>query len=680
MFDGKNTVVFGAKGLFDSNDLGVKSSERKTFYVTTAIDYLNAEPHIGHAYQKIAADVLARWHRLLGEDVYFLTGTDEHGKKVANSALAVKKSPKEYVDEVSIKFKQAWEALEIEPNRFIRTTDPDHKKVVLEFIERAKKSGDIYKGTYSGLYCVGCEAYYTEKDAINGECPFHPGKKLERMEEETYFFRLSKYQKFLLDLYDKRPEFILPHEVRKDIIKRVSEGLKDFSISRTNFEWGIPFPGDEKHVVYVWLDALINYYSPILDPTNKKYWPADYHLLGRDNTWFHTVYWPAMLASVGLELPKTVFTHGFFTCNGQKISKSLGNSISPTVLVEKYGADTIRYYILRAVPFGEDGDFSESALVDRHNTELANKLGNLVSRVSALAEKYGLEEGDLKALDGRALAEKVKMNLEKLEFNKALNEIFSFVDAVNEYIQSKMPWETKDRKVLWVASNALKDIAILLSSFTPNACKKISKVFNFSLELSEVNKPLRVSKIKKADVLFKKIELKNSAPIGGIKVGAVEKNLGNERETETVGEREFSSEERDGADLFEGGDLKLKQNSKENFFSEKESRVPYSDFAKLDFRVGKIIDVADHPKADKLYLLNVDLGEERPRIIVAGLKKFYSKEELKGKKAIFVVNLEKINLRGVESDGMILAAVEGNDDKVVFITPQKEVKEGSKVE
>lgn len=485
--------------------------KKKIFYVTTAIDYVNAEPHIGHAYQKIVADVLARWHRFLGKEVFFLTGTDEHGKKLARSAEKAGKSPEEFVNEMSDKFRKAWKTLNISPDRFIRTTDKDHKKVVEEIITKCYESGDIYKGEYEGLYCVDCEAYYTERDAPDFCCPIHK-RPLEKLKEESYFFRLSKYQKFLLDLYKKNPEFIQPKERRNEIINRVKEGLNDFSISRTSFSWGIPFPLDKKHVVYVWFDALINYISGIGYLENKelfeKFWPADLHLLGKDNTWFHTVYWPAMLKSAGIKLPKTTFNHGFLTFNGQKISKSLGNSISPIVLAEKYGADTIRYFAIRQFPFasGEDGDFDETALVSRHNGELADKLGNLISRVSSLAEKHGLEKTETNKLNSKDTLKKVSKQIEEYQIDKALNEIFSFIDRCNEHIQNKKPWETHDKKVLYELANAIKDVAILLSPFIPETAEKISEVFNFEISLDSLQKPLEITKIKKAPILFKKIE------------------------------------------------------------------------------------------------------------------------------------------------------------------------------
>jgi len=498
---------------------------KKKFYITTAIDYPNAEPHIGHAYQKIVADVLARWHKLLEENVWFLTGTDEHGKKIQESAEKAGKTPKEFVDEMALKFQEAWKLLNIQPNRFIRTTDKDHEKLVQEFIKKCDKAGDIYKGFYEGLYCVSCEAYYTEKDLIDNLCPVHK-KLVEKIKEESYLFKLSKYQKFLLDLYKKHPEFILPAERRNEIVKRVEEGLKDLSISRNSFSWGIPFPLDKKHITYVWMDALFNYISGA--GKNQEYWPANLHILGKDNSWFHCVYWPAFLKSAGLELPKTVFAHGFLTFNGQKISKTLGNIISPKFLTEKYGADAIRYFICRQFPFaeGEDGDFSEQALIDRHNNELADKIGNLVSRVATLAEKYGLEKTENKLLKKLKLKEIEKL-FENYELDKVLNEIFGFIDECNEYVQHKKPWETnkkleisssfaeqefikrKNKKVLYEIADSIKAIAILLSPFIPETSEKIAKQFGFEINYKEIKKPLNEkNKIIKGEILFKKIWIK----------------------------------------------------------------------------------------------------------------------------------------------------------------------------
>ena len=477
-------------------------SNKSTFYVTTAIDYVNAEPHIGHAYQKIVADALARWHRLQEKDVFFVTGTDEHGKKIEQSAKNANKATKEFVDENSEKFKKAWKKLNIKYDRFIRTTDKDHRVVVEQFTEKINKNKDIYKGIYEGLYCTACETYYTEKDATNLICPIHH-KPLEKLKEETYFFKLSKYQKFLLDYYKANPDFILPKTRREEVINRVKEGLKDLSITRSSLEWGIPFPQDKKHVFYVWYEALINYYTATKEKGKEKFWPANLHILGKDNTWFHTVIWPAMLKSANLPLPISTFNHGFLTFNGQKISKSLGNTISPITLVEKYSSDSIRYFCLRHFPFGEDGNFDEQALTDRHNNELANKLGNLVSRVSTLAEKYNLEKAEI--IESKQTIQNVSNHIKNLAPDKALDEIFKFIDKLNTIIQDKKPWETKDKKVLYQTANGIKDAAILLSPFMPETAEKISKTFNFEISLKSLNTELKISKIKKSDILFKKI-------------------------------------------------------------------------------------------------------------------------------------------------------------------------------
>jgi methionyl-tRNA synthetase len=475
---------------------------KNKFYITTAIDYVNAEPHIGHAYQKIIADVLARWHSLQGKEVFFLTGTDEHGKKVAKAAKESGKSPKEFSDQLSKKFQKAWKTLNIKPNRFIRTTDPDHERTVEEITRKINKSGDIYKGKYEGLYCTDCEAYYTERESQDLKCPIH-NKPLEKLKEETYFFKLSKYKTFLLNLYKKHPEFILPKEKRKEVTNRVKEELKDLSITRTSITWGIPFPLDKKHVFYVWYEALINYYTGINNTKLKDFWPANLHILGKDNTWFHAVIWPAMLKSAELSIPISTFNHGFLTFNNQKISKSLGNTISPNTLVEKYTTDTIRYFCIRHFPFGEDGNFDEKALIERHNNELANKLGNLVSRVSTLAEKYGLEINT--PIESKLAINKVTKLIENYELDKALNEIFAFIDSLNEYIQEKKPWESKDPKIIYRLANGIKDATILLIPFIPETSEKIAKIFNFELTLKSLQQPLIPSKIKKSEILFKKI-------------------------------------------------------------------------------------------------------------------------------------------------------------------------------
>jgi len=476
----------------------------KKFYITTPIYYPNDIPHIGHAYTTIAADVLARWNKLLGKNVFFLTGTDEHGKKMENTAKENKKGTKEFVDELIPKFKEAWKKLNIDYDFFIRTTDKEHEKVVKEVLQKVYDKKDIYLGQYEGYYCTGCEAYYTEKDLIDGCCPIHK-KKIELLKEESYFFKLSKYQKKLLDFYEKNPEFILPKSRSKEIINRVKEGLNDLSISRTSFDWGIKLPFDEKHIAYVWFDALLNYYSATRVKGKEKFWPADLHLIGKDIIWFHTVYWPAMLMSAGIDLPKSVFAHGWWTLNNEKISKSRGKVINVDELISIGGVDSARYFLFRNTVFGEDGDFSEQALIDRHNNELANKLGNLISRVSSLIEKNGIEKCENKLLKKLKLKEIEKL-FESYEFDKILNEIFAFIDVCNEYVQNKKPWETKDKEVLYELADSIKAIAILLYPFIPSTSEKIAKQFNFEIRLENIKKPLNEkNKIVKGEILFTKI-------------------------------------------------------------------------------------------------------------------------------------------------------------------------------
>ena len=477
----------------------------KKFYVTTPIFYPNDIPHVGHAYTTIAADIVCRYHKLKGEEVFFLTGTDENAKKVYQAAQKKRIPIKEFVDILSKDFKEAWKKLNIEYSRFIRTTDQDHIQGVIDIVDKTFKKGDIYKGLYEGFYCVGCEAYYTEKDLVDGCCPIHK-TKAELMKEESYFFKLSKYQKPLLVLYKKNKDFIKPEEKRNEIINRVKEELKDLSISRKDYGWGIKLPFDKTHSCYVWYDALSNYYTATLEKGKEKFWPADVHLVGKDILWFHTVIWPAMLISAGIEPPKSIFAHGWWTFNKEKISKSRGKVINVDELISIAGVDSARYFLFRATPFGEDGDFSEQALIERHNNELANKLGNLVSRVSALAEKYGIERTENSLLKKLKVKE-IETHMEKNELDKALNEIFAFIDVCNEYVQEKQPWETKDKKVLYELADSIKSIAILLFPFMPSSSEKIAETFNFEIKsLKQVGEPLKESKIKKADILFRKIE------------------------------------------------------------------------------------------------------------------------------------------------------------------------------
>jgi len=492
----------------------------KKFFITTAIDYPNSKPHLGHAYEKIIADVIARWHRMLGEDVLFVTGTDEHGLKIEKAARNVGKAPKEFVDEMSGYFKEMCKKLNISIDDFIRTTQMRHIKVVEEIIKKIFENGDIYKDFYEGLYCVSCEAFYTLKDTIDGKCPIHK-KKLELLKEESYFFKLSKYEKEIINHINKNESFIIPKERKNEILNRLKKGLKDLSISRISVEWGIPLPFDSKHILYVWIDALLNYISVLGYPNEKfkKYWPPDVQVIGKDINWFHTVIWPSLLLSIGLELPKTIFIHGFIKVKGEKLSKSLGVTVDPFYLVEKYGADPLRYFLLREIPSGEDGNFSEEALKNRINSELADDLGNLVNRVLALVEKnfdgvipkpYG--SGKLKKVALNVL-KAIKNSMDEFQFHNALNDLWYFINEANKYINETKPWEIKEKDklggILYELLESLRFISILLYPFMPSTSEKIAEQLGlekvFLLENLKWGRLKPGKKIKRGEILFKKI-------------------------------------------------------------------------------------------------------------------------------------------------------------------------------
>jgi len=485
----------------------------KKFYITTTLPYANAAPHVGFALEIVQADVLARWNSLKRRDVFFLTGTDEHGSKIYKTAKQQNLSPQEFVDKNAALFQELTKRLNISNNDFIRTTDQKkHWPGVIKVWEALDKKGDIYKKKYVGKYCSGCERYITEKELKDGHCINHPNIEIEEISEENHFFRLSKYSDRIKKLIEKDKLKISPEKWKNDFLALIKDGLTDVSFSREKkyLPWGVPVPGSDTEVMYVWCDALVNYLTGVGYPNDKyrKYWPADIHVVGKDMLRFHAGIWPGMLLSAGLPLPKQIIVHGFLTVNGKKMSKSLGNVIEPLKLLEKYNPDSLRYFLLRETPFGEDGDFSEKALIDRHNNELADKLGNLVSRVSALAEKNGIEKTENKLLRKLKLKQ-IENHIENYEFDKALNLIFEFIDVCNEYVQNKKPWgaECRDKqKVLYELADSIKAIAILLWPFIPETAEKIAKQFSFKIDFSEIKKPLKVSKIKKGEILFKKFK------------------------------------------------------------------------------------------------------------------------------------------------------------------------------
>jgi methionyl-tRNA synthetase len=483
---------------------------KKTFCITTPIYYVNAAPHLGGAYTTIAADVLARWHKILGEDVFFLTGTDEHGQKIQEIAEKNGMKPKQWVDKISKEFQDTFKLLNISNDNFIRTTNPFHEEEVKKILQELYDKKLIYKGTYESYYCVGCEQYLTSSDLVDGKCPLHK-KEPELHKEEAYLFKLSSFQNKLLKLIESGKYEILPLTKRNEVLNFIKEGLQDISISRKKekVSWGIELPFDKDHTCYVWVDAFWNYLTGIQEKkVFDKFWPADVQLMANDILRVHSTIWPALLLGTGNKLPKTLFIHGYFTIAGQKMSKSLGNVISPTYLTEKYGSDSVRYFLMRQIPFGQDGDVSEKALIDRHNNELANKLGNLVLRVSSLIEKNGLDKTQNNLLKKLKLKE-IEKNMLGFNLDKALNDIFEFIDACNEYIQTNKPWETKDKRILYEIADSIRVISILLWPFIPSTSEKIALNFKFEVgkdSFKEIKKSLKINDIKKSEALFDKIE------------------------------------------------------------------------------------------------------------------------------------------------------------------------------
>lgn len=623
------------------------ATAKKKFYVTTAIDYVNARPHIGHAYEKTLADAIARWNRLNGKDVFFLTGVDENAQKNVEAAQKAGISVKEFIDKNTGFFIELCKKLNISHDDFIRTTAKEHAIVVQKIVKKIIANGDIYKGEYSGLYCVGCEAYYTEKDLVNGKCPEH-NKAPELRKEEAYFFKLSKYKTQLLKII---PKYVIPESRKNEIMSRVREELTDICISRKGAKWGIDFPGDKDFKIWVWIDALINYISG-LKGSEKKYWPADVHVIGKGINWFHSVIWPALLLSAGYKLPDKLLVHGYLNLGGQKMSKSLGNVIDPLILLEKYSADSLRYSLLKCSVF-EDSDYSEKILIERNNSELADKLGNLVSRIAGLIERN--EDGKIKQdKTDKELAK--KLNLKKIiehynnyEIDKAVSEIFSFIDECNLYVQQKEPWRLSGKElnnVLYSVSDSIRIIAILLSPVIPESCNKISEIYGFKI----------------TDIKDAKFDLYK--PAKQIK----KQNLFNKIEINSDRQTQMSIKEK----------VKPVKKTEEFVGIIPLSEIKYDDFAKLDIRVAKVLDVKPHPNADKLFVLDIDLGFEK-RTLVAGLKEHYKPEQLIGKKVIVLANLEPKELRGIMSKGMILAAVNSDRSIVSVLHPEKDIPVGSKI-
>ncbi len=600
------------------------------FYVTTAIDYVNGEPHIGHTFEKVIADALARWFRILGKDVFFLTGTDEHGLKNQKAAEKLGMSPKEYVDLMSEKFRKLWERLDISFDFFIRTSDQKiHYPTAQEIWKRMVEKGDIYKKKYRGLYCKGCEAFLSEEELVDGKCPVHLTEP-EVVEEENYFFKLSKYAEDVLKLLENDVIKIFPESRKNEIISFIKQGVEDISFSRDKrrVSWGIPVPGDEEQVMYVWCDALTNYLSGVGYTYDRKkfekYWPADVHVIGKDILRFHALIWPAILLSAELPVPRSILVHGMITSGGHKMSKSLGNVIDPKEYVEKYGSDALRYYLLREIPTLSDGDFTKENFIKKYNSDLADNLGNLVRRGFVFVEKYfdGKVPEGMKDL---VLWEKIeeKINVIKKEFevfriNSAVAEIWKILDELNSYLNEKEPWKNKEERshVIRNLLEGLRIVGILLNPVMPKTSEELLKSFGLGEEhLKEENlvfgKLEEGKKVETPNIFFKKIETEESDP-----------------------------------------------------------------FSFVDLRVAKIEKVEDVEGSEKLYKLEISLGEEK-RILAAGLKKYYKPEDLEGRKIVVVRNLKPRKIFGILSQGMLLAGNDEKEGRPYILEPEGE--EGSDV-
>lgn len=637
--------------------------DKKSFYITTPIYYPSAKLHIGHAYCTTIADSVARFHRLADEEVFFLTGSDEHGQKIQQKAEEQGITPIEYVNPIVAGFQNLWKLLNISNDDFIRTTEKRHEKVVQEVFRRIYAKGDIYKGAYTGLYCTPCESYWTEHQLDeNGCCP-DCHRPVQEVSEEAYFFKISKYADRLLKYIEENPDFIQPVSRRNEMINFINQGMEDLCISRTSFDWGIPVPIDDKHVIYVWFDALTNYLTPIgyLDAPEKfqKFWPANIHLVGKEIVRFHSIIWPCILMALDLPLPKQVFGHGWLVVDGTKMSKSIGNVVDPIGLIEEFGADAIRYFLLREINLGQDGNFSRDALIQRINSDLANDLGNLLHRTLNMVGKFqkgvvlapeGRSEIDASLIeDAMSTVKTFADDMNNMKISHAIKAVWAFISRANKYIDETAPWalakdESKKQELANTMYNlveALRIISGLIYPYMPTTAGKLWQQLNLpgtieELRLADIEKwggtPVNMH-IGQAQQLFPRIEV--------------------EKVEQPVKEAKNKSE-------------KQKSKKDKQKESQPEAEISIDDFAKIQLRVAKVLEAEAVPKADKLLKLKIDLGDEQ-RELVSGIAKQYKPEELVGKNVIVVANLKAAKIRGVVSHGMVLAASAGDDLKLVTV-------------